>query len=56
MQNYYRAGVSLETASLFLRGKGKTVYILTSSDPILALVLTGFTDYDDDDDDDDLGV
>ncbi|MFS7910234.1 hypothetical protein Hanom_Chr02g00103871 [Helianthus anomalus] len=49
MQNYYRAGVLLEAASLFLRGRGKTVYILPSSDPTFALLLVGFTEYDDDD-------
>ncbi|KAF5814165.1 hypothetical protein HanXRQr2_Chr03g0107691 [Helianthus annuus] len=50
MQNYYRAGgVSLEAASLFLQGRGKAVYILTSSDPTLALLLVRFTEYDDDD-------
>ncbi|MFS7901223.1 hypothetical protein Hanom_Chr00s181177g01831901 [Helianthus anomalus] len=41
--------VSLEAASLFLRGRGKVVYILPSSDPILALLLVGFIKYDDDD-------
>ncbi|MFS7920394.1 hypothetical protein Hanom_Chr03g00224361 [Helianthus anomalus] len=41
-------GVSLEAASLFLWGRGKAVYI--SSDPTLALLLVGFTEYDDDDD------
>ncbi|MFS8017806.1 hypothetical protein Hanom_Chr15g01384751 [Helianthus anomalus] len=46
-------GVSLEAASLFLRGRGKAVYILPSSDPTFALLLVGFTEYDDDDDDDD---
>ncbi|MFS8007473.1 hypothetical protein Hanom_Chr14g01261381 [Helianthus anomalus] len=51
MQNYYRVEVSLEAASLFLRGRGKAVYILPSSDPILALLLVDFTEYDDDDDD-----
>ncbi|MFS8013083.1 hypothetical protein Hanom_Chr14g01328621 [Helianthus anomalus] len=54
MQNYHRAGVSLEAASLFLRGRGKAVYILPSSDPASALLLVGFTEYDDDDDDDDV--
>ncbi|MFS7932328.1 hypothetical protein Hanom_Chr04g00366591 [Helianthus anomalus] len=48
MQNYYRAGVSLEAASLFLTGRGKVVYILPSSDPTLALLLVEFTEYDDD--------
>ncbi|MFS7983662.1 hypothetical protein Hanom_Chr11g00977141 [Helianthus anomalus] len=50
MQNYYRAGISLEATSLFLWGRGKVVYILPSSDPTLALLLVGFTEYDDDDD------
>ncbi|MFS8033085.1 hypothetical protein Hanom_Chr17g01565311 [Helianthus anomalus] len=27
MQNYNRVGVSLEAASLFLRGRGKAVYV-----------------------------
>ncbi|MFS7907627.1 hypothetical protein Hanom_Chr01g00073541 [Helianthus anomalus] len=49
MQNYYRVGVSLKATSLFLRGRGKTVYILPSSDPTLALLLVRFTEYDDDD-------
>ncbi|KAJ0735698.1 putative protein kinase RLK-Pelle-RLCK-VIIa-2 family [Helianthus annuus] len=49
MQNYYRVGYSLEAASLFLRGRGKAVYILPSSDPTFALLLVGFTEYDDDD-------
>ncbi|KAM0039387.1 hypothetical protein Hdeb2414_s0012g00381531 [Helianthus debilis subsp. tardiflorus] len=49
MQNYYRAlGVSLEAASLFLRGRGKVLYILPFSDAILALLLIGFSEYDDD--------
>ncbi|MFS7954076.1 hypothetical protein Hanom_Chr07g00626081 [Helianthus anomalus] len=51
MQKYYGAtGVSLEVASLFLRGRGKVVYILPSSDPTLALLLVGFNKYHDDDD------
>ena len=41
---------------LFLRGRGKAVYILPSSDPTFALLLVGFTEYDDDDDDDDVDV
>ncbi|MFS8007233.1 hypothetical protein Hanom_Chr14g01258591 [Helianthus anomalus] len=52
MQNYYRGiepRVSLEAASLFLRDRGKVVYILPSSDPTLALLLVGFTEYDHDD-------
>ncbi|MFS7938944.1 hypothetical protein Hanom_Chr05g00445761 [Helianthus anomalus] len=51
MQNYYRArglAGSLEAASLFLRGRGKALYILPSSDPTLALLWVGFTEYDDD--------
>ncbi|MFS7949306.1 hypothetical protein Hanom_Chr06g00569981 [Helianthus anomalus] len=40
--------VSLEAGSLFLRGRGKVFYILPSSDPTLALLLVGFTKYDDD--------
>ncbi|MFS7952476.1 hypothetical protein Hanom_Chr07g00607371 [Helianthus anomalus] len=47
MQNYYRAGVSLKATSLFLRGSGKVVYILPSSDPTLALILVRFIEYDD---------
>ncbi|MFS7960899.1 hypothetical protein Hanom_Chr08g00708451 [Helianthus anomalus] len=43
------SGVSLKAASLFLLGRGKVVYILPSSDPTLALLLVGFTEYDDDD-------
>ncbi|MFS7999691.1 hypothetical protein Hanom_Chr12g01169391 [Helianthus anomalus] len=54
MQNYYRAGLSLEAVSLFLRGRDKVVYVLPSSDPTLALLLVGFTEYDDDNDDDQL--
>ncbi|KAJ0751490.1 hypothetical protein HanLR1_Chr05g0193961 [Helianthus annuus] len=45
-------GVSLEAASLFLRGRGKAAYILPSSDPTFALLLVGFTPYNDDDDGD----
>ncbi|MFS7933235.1 hypothetical protein Hanom_Chr04g00377311 [Helianthus anomalus] len=58
MQNYYRAGVSLKTVSLFLWSRGKVVYILPCSDPTLDLLLVGFTEYDDDgeDDDDDGGI
>ncbi|MFS7924423.1 hypothetical protein Hanom_Chr03g00272381 [Helianthus anomalus] len=48
MQNYYRVGVSLEAASLFLRNRGKTVYILPSSDHTFVLLLVGFTEYVDD--------
>ncbi|MFS7958564.1 hypothetical protein Hanom_Chr07g00680131 [Helianthus anomalus] len=54
MQNYYRVGVSLKAASLlFLRGRGKTVYILPFSDLTLALLLVEFSEYCDDDDDGD---
>ncbi|MFS8019672.1 hypothetical protein Hanom_Chr15g01406451 [Helianthus anomalus] len=42
------SGVAREAASLFLRRKGKVVYILPSSNPTLALLLVGFTEYDDD--------
>ncbi|KAF5772034.1 hypothetical protein HanXRQr2_Chr13g0572041 [Helianthus annuus] len=38
----------LEAASLFLWGRGKAVYISPSSDPTLALLLVGYTEYDDD--------
>ncbi|KAJ0659225.1 hypothetical protein HanOQP8_Chr14g0523641 [Helianthus annuus] len=48
MQNYMEPGVSLEAASLVLWGRGKAVYILPSSDRTLALILVGFTEYDDD--------
>ncbi|KAJ0491322.1 hypothetical protein HanIR_Chr12g0562601 [Helianthus annuus] len=50
---FIRPGVSLEAASLFLRGRGrgKAVYISPSSDPTLALLLVGYTEYDDNDDD-----
>ncbi|MFS7923912.1 hypothetical protein Hanom_Chr03g00266431 [Helianthus anomalus] len=41
--------VSLETTSLFLWGRCKTVYILPFLDSTLALLLVGFTEYDDDD-------
>ncbi|MFS7907166.1 putative Snf7 family protein [Helianthus anomalus] len=50
MYKFYRAGVSPEAASRFLRGRGKTVYILPSLDPNLTLLFVGFTEYDDDDD------
>ncbi|MFS7927497.1 hypothetical protein Hanom_Chr04g00309831 [Helianthus anomalus] len=53
------AWVSLEVASPFLRGRGKAGNILPSSDPTLALLLVGFTEYhddDDDDNDDELGI
>ncbi|MFS7951571.1 hypothetical protein Hanom_Chr07g00596741 [Helianthus anomalus] len=42
-------GVSLKAASIFLRGKGEVVYILPFSELTLALLLVGFTEYDDDD-------
>ncbi|MFS7939743.1 hypothetical protein Hanom_Chr05g00455511 [Helianthus anomalus] len=41
-------GVSLEATFLFLQVRGKTVYILPSSDPTLALLLVGYTEYVDD--------
>ncbi|KAJ0933809.1 hypothetical protein HanRHA438_Chr03g0100361 [Helianthus annuus] len=43
-------GVSLEAASLLLQDRSKVVYILPFSNPTLALLLVGFTEYDDDDD------
>ncbi|MFS8003311.1 hypothetical protein Hanom_Chr13g01212521 [Helianthus anomalus] len=46
MQNYYRVG-GLTGSSLSI----PTGYILPSSDPTFALLLVGFTEYDDDDDD-----
>ncbi|MFS7950003.1 hypothetical protein Hanom_Chr06g00578231 [Helianthus anomalus] len=49
MKNYYRARVSLEVVSLFIRSRGKTVYILHYSDFIFVLLLVGFIEYDDDD-------
>ncbi|MFS7935557.1 hypothetical protein Hanom_Chr05g00404881 [Helianthus anomalus] len=42
--------VSPEAASPFLRGRGKVVYILPSSDPTLAFLLVRLTKYDDHDD------
>ncbi|MFS7904354.1 hypothetical protein Hanom_Chr01g00035061 [Helianthus anomalus] len=48
MQNYYRAGGSHWKQPL--RGRVKVVYILPSSDLTLALLLVGYTEYDDDDD------
>ncbi|MFS7961525.1 hypothetical protein Hanom_Chr08g00716161 [Helianthus anomalus] len=56
MQNYHRVGVSLEAASLFLQGRGKTVYILPSSDPTLSLLLVRFNEYDDDEDENELDL
>ncbi|MFS7970291.1 hypothetical protein Hanom_Chr09g00819291 [Helianthus anomalus] len=50
MQNYYRARVSQEAASLFLQSRDNVVYILPSLDPTLNLLLMGFTEYNDDDD------
>ncbi|MFS7946998.1 hypothetical protein Hanom_Chr06g00542851 [Helianthus anomalus] len=47
-------GLSLESTSLFLTGRGKSVYILPSSDTTLTLLLVGFNKYDDDDDDSDV--
>ncbi|MFS8018433.1 hypothetical protein Hanom_Chr15g01392001 [Helianthus anomalus] len=46
----------LEAAFLFLRSRGKTVYILPYSDPTLALLLVGYIKYDNDNDDDDDNV
>ena len=43
----------MEAGSLFLRDRGKAVYILPSSDPTLALLLVEFTEYEYDNDDDD---
>ncbi|MFS7907907.1 hypothetical protein Hanom_Chr01g00077021 [Helianthus anomalus] len=48
MQNYNRAGGLTGNSLSILRGRGKAVYILPSSDPTLALLLVGFTEYDDD--------
>ncbi|MFS8006018.1 hypothetical protein Hanom_Chr13g01244311 [Helianthus anomalus] len=42
--------VPLEAVSLFIRGRGKAVYILPSSYLTFVLLLIGFTEYDDDDD------
>ncbi|MFS7968783.1 hypothetical protein Hanom_Chr09g00801561 [Helianthus anomalus] len=53
MQNYYRAGGLIGSSLSIPTDRGKTVYILPSSDPTFALPLVGFTEYDDDDDDDD---
>ncbi|MFS7926358.1 hypothetical protein Hanom_Chr04g00296131 [Helianthus anomalus] len=53
MQNYYRAGGLIGSSLSIPTGRGKAVYILPSSDPTFALLLVGFTEYDDDDDDDD---
>ncbi|MFS8000280.1 hypothetical protein Hanom_Chr12g01176511 [Helianthus anomalus] len=46
--HFFESGVSPEATSLFLQGRGKVVYILPSSDRTLALLLVGFTEYDDD--------
>ncbi|MFS7940778.1 hypothetical protein Hanom_Chr05g00468371 [Helianthus anomalus] len=51
MQNYHRAGCLTGSSLSIPTGRGKVVYILPSSDPTLALLLVGFTEYDDDDDD-----
>ncbi|KAJ0823343.1 hypothetical protein HanPSC8_Chr16g0742611 [Helianthus annuus] len=50
MQNYNRAKGLTGSSLSILRGRGKAVYILPSSDPTLVLLLVGFTEYDDDDD------
>ncbi|MFS7984520.1 hypothetical protein Hanom_Chr11g00987401 [Helianthus anomalus] len=52
MQNYYRVGGLIGSSLSIPTGRGKAVYILPSSDPTFALLLVGFTEYDDDDDDD----
>ncbi|MFS7913290.1 hypothetical protein Hanom_Chr02g00140121 [Helianthus anomalus] len=49
MQTTIEPRVSVEATSLFLRGRGKAIYVLPSSDSTLALLLVEFTDYDDDD-------
>ncbi|KAJ0795652.1 putative cytochrome P450 [Helianthus annuus] len=41
MFRLFEPGVSLEAASLFLRGRGKAVYILPSSDPTFNILLAG---------------
>ncbi|MFS7959976.1 hypothetical protein Hanom_Chr08g00697451 [Helianthus anomalus] len=46
----FESEVSLEAFSLFIRGTGKVVYILPSSDPTFALLWVRFTEYDDDND------
>ncbi|MFS7902318.1 hypothetical protein Hanom_Chr01g00009941 [Helianthus anomalus] len=51
MQNYYRAGGLTGSSPLSLRARGKVVYILRSSEPTLALLFVGSTEYGDDDDD-----
>ncbi|KAJ0544944.1 hypothetical protein HanIR_Chr08g0344111 [Helianthus annuus] len=50
MQNYYRAGGLIGSRLSIPTGRGKAVYILPSSDRTFALLLVGFTEYDDDDD------
>ncbi|KAJ0762797.1 putative oxoglutarate/iron-dependent dioxygenase, isopenicillin N synthase [Helianthus annuus] len=49
--NFHPHNYLPEAVSLLLRGRGKTVYILPSSDPTLTLLLLliGFIKYDDDD-------
>ncbi|MFS8017478.1 hypothetical protein Hanom_Chr15g01380881 [Helianthus anomalus] len=49
MQNYYQTGGLTEVVSLFIRGRGKNVYILPSPNSYLVLLLVGFTEYDDHD-------
>ncbi|MFS8028850.1 hypothetical protein Hanom_Chr16g01515401 [Helianthus anomalus] len=51
MQNYYRTGglTGSNLSNSILWGRDKAVYILPSSDPTFALLLVGFTEYDDDD-------
>ncbi|MFS8024653.1 hypothetical protein Hanom_Chr16g01465931 [Helianthus anomalus] len=49
MEVQFEPEVSLEIVSLFIRGRGKAVYILPSSSGLtLALLLVGFTEYVDD--------
>ncbi|MFS7899754.1 hypothetical protein Hanom_Chr11g01061941 [Helianthus anomalus] len=47
----HKSAPALEAVSLFQWGRGKVVYNSPSSDPTLALLLVGYTEYDDDDDD-----
>ncbi|MFS7929941.1 hypothetical protein Hanom_Chr04g00338331 [Helianthus anomalus] len=50
MQNYYRARGLTGNSLSIPTGRGNAVYILPTLDPTLALLLVGFTKYDDDDD------
>ncbi|MFS7982579.1 hypothetical protein Hanom_Chr10g00964561 [Helianthus anomalus] len=47
MHMYSTRGSHWKQSLLFLWGRGKTVYILTSSDSTFVLLLMGFTEYDD---------